>query len=509
VQSILKLKNGANTPVIKGNSVDDCTIRDIGIDGNQVNQADPAPGLGGGLRPIQFGEAFDLAQICDNITIKNVVVNRNGDGTKGNPEIHAGVFVYGGSDHVFEDVEVYGNDMGCGIILWVCTKPRAVRLHIHHINYLLLADPGDDIVNGLWMKGCTDAVVTLSTIHTLGGNFGTGQTTKYTRGFAPVESSDWEFTLSHVYDCDQPVDVTGAGSGNVRFLVANNKVKGARAAGIKLANSARDGIVSGNVVSSCGLAGIFASGPAAAGLDPKTGDCLIADNLVLDTGGNGLWTTDFRPAGILIEDGDFDNTISPLGMRCIGNTCIDRQTVKTMKYGIANEIAAPTDGRYNEAIDCRSIGHTSRAFKNMHAARCSVGRTTTQSMGTGVWAEITWEDAAKVDDGAMFPSGATTAVIARQDGTYAVSASVTWAANAVGQRGIRITMGGTGVINGSQVLVDAAAVGETSLSTSIRVKLRASQNVRVEEFQSSGGNLNVQITSGAVVEKVSSGPDLG
>ncbi len=128
-------------------------------------------------------------------------------------------------------------------------------------------------------------------------------------------------------------------------------------------------------------------------------------------------------------------------------------------------------------------------------------------MGSGAWGAITWHAAAEVDDGALF-SGPDTNITVRQDGTYEVSAGVTWAASAVGQRGVRILYNG-GLVNGTQVLVDAAAAGATSLSTSARVKMRAGETVRIEQFQSSLGALDVETTSGASIEKTHNGPDVG
>ena len=65
-----------------------------------------------------------------------------------------------------------------------------------------------------------------------------------------------------------------------------------------------------------------------------------------------------RPAGFAVEVNDFDRTTSPLGIRFVNCTALDRQPAPTMKYGFVNEVLAPSDGRYNECINCVSIGHT-------------------------------------------------------------------------------------------------------------------------------------------------------
>src|SRR5215207_958445 len=75
-------------------------------------------------------------------------------------------------------------------------------------------------------------------------------------------------------------------------------------------------------------------------------------------------------------------------------TALDRQPPtessplgRTMKYGFANQVPAPDPinpetipylGRYNECIDCVSIGHLAPPAKNMHRAFCQVKRTAPQ-----------------------------------------------------------------------------------------------------------------------------------
>jgi hypothetical protein len=60
--------------------------------------------------------------------------------------------------------------------------------------------------------------------------------------------------------------------------------------------------------------------------------------------------------------GDYDREL-PRGIRFIGCKAIDRQAVKTMKYGFYSDVPPQAPGRrLNSLIDCTSEGHS-------HAAR--------------------------------------------------------------------------------------------------------------------------------------------
>ena len=302
-----------------------------------------------------------------NIKLVNVTVSRNGSGANGSLGSDAGIWVEGGSGHYFEDVEVYGDDVGSGFVAWGASGFDVVRLHVHDINYALGSDPGDDRVQGFWFNNCADFRVVSPRVHDLGGNYGAGQTTKWNRS-AFSGCDNFDLVDAQVSDVDQGIDLTGS-VGNTNFRILGGCAKDCFSAGWKFANSAKGGVVTGATSERCDLYGFFVSGPAEAALPIKSGDITFINCTAFDTGSAGNWTGGIRPAGFAIEVNDFDVAISPLGVRFIDCIAHDRQAVPTMKYGFVNEVARPSDGqRLNQCIDCVSIGHTTSAFSGMHDA---------------------------------------------------------------------------------------------------------------------------------------------
>jgi hypothetical protein len=92
----------------------------------------------------------------NNITLRNVKVDRNGAGSGGALATAAGIWISGGSGHFFERVEVTGDDMGTGFVVENASNFIARDLYVHDIDYLLGVSPGDDRVQGVWFNGCAD-----------------------------------------------------------------------------------------------------------------------------------------------------------------------------------------------------------------------------------------------------------------------------------------------------------------------------------------------------------------
>jgi hypothetical protein len=197
----------------------------------------------------------------------------------------------------------------------------------------------------------------------------------------------------------------------------------------------------------------------------------------------------------------FPYTGTTLGVRFIGCKAHDRQDTKTMTYGFLNQVPASIDGRYNEAIDCVSIGHLYDAFYGMHSSHCEVGRAATQSIPNNAWTVVDWTT--HVDDGAMHNTASNNSnVYTRRAGTYTAQFGVVFAANGAGQRGARILLNGA-VVPGTTILAWPGAGGQTSVFTStIRRLSGAGANFQLEVFQDSGAALNLQTTSGGVVEQM-------
>lgn len=436
----------------------------------------------------------------NNIRLERVTVDRNGDGTDGSLSTDAGVYISGGSGHYFDSIEVFGDDMGSGIVITGASDFDLVAPLVHDMNYSLGADPGDDRVQGIWLNDCTDFRVFKPKVKDLGGNFGGGATTRWSRGIVFGGCSDFILSKPQVWDVDQGVDLTGS-VGNTRFEIVGGMVTDCYTWGFKFANSARDGTVTGAVATRCGQGGFVAQGPNEAALTVLTSDITFVGCTAYDTGSNGIWGASANVAGFRVQNGAFD-VGSTRGIRFIGCRAIDRQGSPTMEYGFHNEVDASTDGRYNECDpSCISIGHTVAAFQGMNAPRCTVNRGSALSIPDNAWTSVDWDQS--TDLGEMHnPASNNNQVKPRRDGHYRITAGVAFAANATGLRGVRLCDNG-GVIPGTTVLVNATAAGETALNTSVSRTFLPTRSLTVEVFQTSGGALNLQTTSAGVVEQVS------
>ena len=434
----------------------------------------------------------------NGIKLVRVAVDRNGSGASGVLANDAGVYISGGSDHYLEDVEVFGNDAGTGIAILSASNFDAVRLHAHDMLYSLGADPGDDRVQGIWFDSCTNFRMIDPKAHDMGGNFGAGATTRWSRGIVFGGCTEFTVTNPRGWNLDQGQDVTGS-AGNTRFSVIGGLMRDCYTWGFKFANSARDGAITGAVAERCGYAGFVAQGPSSAGLPIKSSDIVFENCTAYDTASNGFWSAS-NTAGFLAQTSAFD-TDYPRGIKFLNCRAIDRQGVPTMKYGFRNDTAANVDGRYNECVGCTSIGHTVAPFLAMNAPRCALGRTTPFSVPNNAWTTVNWDS--DDDRGEMHDTVSNNdTLFTRRTAVWNFLAGVDFAANAAGQRGVRLQYNGI-VVPGSTVLLGAAAAGQTSLHTAMTKALVLGRLLRVEVFQNSGGALNLQTTSGATLQQVS------
>jgi hypothetical protein len=114
---------------------------------------------------------------------------------------------------------------------------------------------------------------------------------------------------------------------------------------------------------------------------------------------------------------------------------------------------------------------------------------------TGNWLAINW-DAEDFDPNGMHSTSVNTSRITfNTAGYYLIGGNVRFAANATGQRGIRITDGTT--VLGLGVRVDAAASGATQLNVATLHQMAAASYAELEVYQDSGGNLAITLTEGA------------
>ena len=450
------------------------------------------------LTPNASGDVRTLTSIGgNNIVLKNVTVDRNGDGTNGSINDDAGIYISGGSGHYFEQVEVYGNDLGTGFSVQSATDFIAKDILVHDINYVLGSNPGDDRVQGIWINNCSEFELRGAVARNLGGNFGAGQTTQWSRGITIAGCANFLVNGHIITDVDQGLDLTGS-VGNRDFDISNGFTFNCRSWGHKFANSAYRGQVNNCHARSCGYAGFVVNGPSEV-ISVTPGDIDFNNCSAYNTGSNGVWTAN-NPAGFLILVGS-EQTTEPTGIRFIGCRAIDKQGSPTMVNGFRNQTPTPADGAYNECIDCHVEGATGDEYSGTHAAYCRVRRANSVNIPTGVWTSVNW-DAQEADKGNMHSTSSNADTInIRQNGIYEISVLVAFEANATGRRAVRILRNGV-LVNGGVMFLASISGGETTVPISATLNLKAGDNIRIEAFQESGGNLGVTPSSAASVGKV-------
>jgi hypothetical protein len=215
----------------------------------------------------------------------------------------------------------------------------------------------DDVMQGIWLYGNRDCILHNPVVSNLTGNasyVGRRFANLRTRGIALSKNTRVSIIEPKIRNVDQGIDVTGS-DGNLQCVISGGGSSDCGSVGVKFANSAVGCKVVGHVAERCGMYGFMASGPAEANLPFKTQDCTFLDCTSLDTGYNHISFP--APSGFIIRRGDYDLDF-PKRIRFVRCHAIDRQAVRTMKYGFYSEVSRslrPEDG--NELVGCTSEGH--------------------------------------------------------------------------------------------------------------------------------------------------------
>ena len=119
----------------------------------------------------------------------------------------------------------------------------------------------------------------------------------------------------------------------------------------------------------------------------------------------------------------------------------------------------------------------------------AVYRTIDATFTTGVAQAINFNAERYDTDGFHDNVTNNSRLTAPYSGKYGVAATIRWAANATGQRNLRLVVNGATTI--ALVAVDATAAGNTDMCIYREYELAAGDYVEVIVVQNSGGNLNV------------------
>lgn len=88
----------------------------------------------------------------------------------------------------------------------------------------------------------------------------------------------------------------------------------------------------------------------------------------------------------------------------------------------------------------------------------------------------------------------TSRITISEAGVYSLAAGVRFAANATGERLVNILLNGTTIIAQARTPANAVVSAATSIGVSTLYALVAGDYVEVQVYQSSGGNLNVEVS---------------
>jgi len=154
-------------------------------------------------------------------------------------------------------------------------------------------------------------------------------------------------------------------------------------------------------------------------------------------------------------------------------------------------------GQFIEPADWNNLVDAINALAD--PARAAVFNNGTQAVADSTWTAVLFGSESYDTAGMHSTASNTSRLVAPADGTYHVSAQISFAASNVGARKVRFLKAGGTVDVGGGVIESACGAGEpTMLSTSMEVQLLANEYVEAYVWQSSGGSLNMGDTTGAL-----------
>lgn len=122
-----------------------------------------------------------------------------------------------------------------------------------------------------------------------------------------------------------------------------------------------------------------------------------------------------------------------------------------------------------------------------------VRRTTAQSIATGGSGATITFDEERFDTDTMWDPGAPARLSVTTAGIYAISAGAVFATNATGTRQVAVFLNGTTIIGGNSV--PAVSGGGTVVGAHVLYALTVGDYLELSVFQSSGGALDVSVTT--------------
>jgi len=464
-----------------------------------------------GLKLKQLTPAASTRTIFKNsgsgfIELHNCAVNRNGTADVNDLQIAtdaAGVWLHNIAGVIIDGLEVFGHGQGTGIRLINLTgRLKFKGFYVHDMTWWSSTAPVTEKLGGVSIENCDRWTMSDFEISNLYSKTGTDPVRRFqTDGIGVggnVGSTRFTIKSGIVQNVGEGIDITGSG-GNRDFRLFDIKAEDCGFASFKFANGNGSGHIFGCTSLRAGWVGIAVVGSG--GISSQyISDFIIESNFIYDTGVNpeisgGSITYDGIQIG---ETSAVAGT--PANVIVDKNIIIDRQTVKTMNFGIKyygaiatgqNIIIRPTNiisGYTTKAV--ASDGGTNVLGEFMYSRYSTTGTFTHNSTGNWITYAPTNKD---YDENNLYSAGTFTV---KNRGQYVVTAGAVFISSVTGQRGIRIKKGATVQ---TSVIIDATAGSQaTPCNLSHEIFLDAGDTIVLEIFQSSGGNLDLSNTGSFV-----------
>jgi hypothetical protein len=281
-----------------------------------------------------------------SLTLRGVRVNRNGAPTDGSYLDAAGIWLANQSNVLLEDVEVYGDSLGTGILLVNCNDVQVRRPYVHDMRWSAAMDPGQEQIVGIWINTCVGVDIDSPRVARLSGVIAGSPRDYQTDGISISQSQNVSIWGGEIRNVGEGTDVSGSGE-NRNIWIFGTRYRDIDSWGQKWAHDVKQSGSSGCRASNSGLAGWVVQGGT---VDDSAGADIRIDNfLVLDSGTNGHWESSV--GGCVIDGGDATKKPKVVASHC---QAIDTGGA-TMKYGFRNEYA---DGASLRLIDHYVSGAT-------------------------------------------------------------------------------------------------------------------------------------------------------
>lgn len=428
-----------------------------------------------------------FANGCDSFTARNVVVDRNGTGTEGTIADSAGAWFRNIPVLDIDGLTVTGDGLGNGLVAFNC-EGRISRFRAKDIQYGAsgMSAPSDDVFNAMWIIG-GGLDVDLAWIENLKGVW-SGQASpieRWTRAICVSGPGGLRsLTRSYLAYADQLLDLTGSDNPG-RTVIALNRLVGAYLWGVKLANTAADVTVTGNVIERCGAAAVVVQAPNDESETP-TGNVIVADNQILETGYGGVHTATHSVSGVRLMK-TTEHPTDPNTVLIRGNV-IDAKGA-AMEYGILSDAGFAGNGDTWVEVSGNLIkGATVEAVVGVNEGWYEVRRAADQSIPNNAYTDVAWDTV--VYDRMGGATGAAAELECTREGRYLLLFNVLFQGNTSGQRLVRAVKNGS-LIRGSLSEGRPTASALSLPPVTVPFQAEAGDVVKVQVFQDSGGALNL------------------